>query len=698
MDDVLVFGRDQAEHDARLTAVLKRIESAGVTLNPDKCEFSRRKLIFLGHLIDGTGVQADPEKTSAIREMKPPTTVSELRRFMGMVNQLGKFSPNLAELTQPLRELLSKNCAWLWGPNQEHAFTQVKEELSKSTTLTLYDPQGELKLSADASSYGLGAVLLQKVDSDWKPVAFASRSMTETERRYAQVEKEALAITWACEKFSMYILGKRFQVETDHKPLVPLLGSKHLDSLPPRVLRFQLRLARFDYSIVHIPGKHMYTADTLSRAPSSASGDSTLEELAELAMEACVAHIPAGPERLQQDREAQNADPLCGLVIKYCRTSWPGKTQANEAIMPYWEARGELTLHEDLLLHGTQIVVPAAMQHETLNKLHAGHQGIERCRQRARISVWWPGLSSQIKEMISKCPHCSKEKIQRKEPLMPSSLPDYPWQKIGTDLFTLDGTTYLLTTDYFSRYPEVIKLTTTTSASIIAALKSIFSRYGIPEKVVSDNGPQYSSQEFSDFAREYGFQHVTSSPHFPQSNGHSERAVQTVKKLLKGSEDPYMALLSYRSTPLPWCGYSPAELLMGRCIRSNLPQTLHSLAPQWPYLETFRKLNSEAKQKQKYDYDIRHGTRPLPDIPNDTAVWVATDHNHSAGRVSGPANTPRSYLVDTDSGQVRRNRSHLTIRPDSQPSEQRNNDNHPSRSPIQTRIRTGTPIFPPERL
>lgn len=154
----------------------------------------------------------------------------------------------------------------------------------------------ELKLSADASSYGLGAVLLQKVDSDWKPVAFASRSMTDTERRYAQVEKEALAITWACEKFSMYILGKQFEVETDHKPLVPLLGSKHLDSLPPRVLRFRLRLARFDYSIVHIPGKHMYTTDTLSRAPSSASGDSTPEELAELAMEECVVHIPAGPE------------------------------------------------------------------------------------------------------------------------------------------------------------------------------------------------------------------------------------------------------------------------------------------------------------------------------------------------------------------------------------------------------------------
>ena len=155
---------------------------------------------------------------------------------------------------------------------------------------------------------------------------------------------------------------------------------------------------------------------------------------------------------------------------------------------------------------------------------------------------------------------------------MPSTLPAYPWQKIGTDLFALDGTMYLLAVDYFSRYPEVLKLTSTTSQSDINALKSLFSRYGIPEEVVSDNGLQYDSHEFAAFAKSYSFCHTTSSPHYPQSNGHAERAVQTIKKLLKGAEDPYLALLTYRSTPLPWCGLSPAELLMGRQIRSNLPQ------------------------------------------------------------------------------------------------------------------------------
>ena len=131
---------------------------------------------------------------------------------------------------------------------------------------------------------------------------------------------------------------------------------------------------------------------------------------------------------------------------------------------------------------------------------------------------------------------------------------------------SLNGATYIIASDYFSRYLEVIKLTTTTSSSVISALKSLFAKYGIPEEVVSDNGPQYASAEFCSFVKEYNFQHTTSSPHFPQSNGHAERAVQTAKRLLKNSKDQHMALLSYRSTPLPWCGLSPAQLLMGRQI------------------------------------------------------------------------------------------------------------------------------------
>ena len=206
--------------------------------------------------------------------MSTPQNVAEVRRFIGMANQLSKFIPNCANLLHPLTVLLSKKNVWTWGPSQEEAYTTLKDKLSKLTTLTLYNPAANIKLSADASSYRLGAVLLQDTNNEWQPEAYGSRTMTEMERRYAQIEKEALSLTWAAEKFSMYLLGRSFHMETDHKPLVPLLSTKSLDTLPPRVLRFRLRLMRYDFTIAYTPGKHLCIPDTLSRAPIPSSDDS----------------------------------------------------------------------------------------------------------------------------------------------------------------------------------------------------------------------------------------------------------------------------------------------------------------------------------------------------------------------------------------------------------------------------------------
>ena len=203
-------------------------------LNPSKCEIFRSSVKFLGHILDKQGVRADPDKTSAILKMESPKSVSDVRRFMGLVNQLGKFSPKIAEYSQAIRELLRSNRSWTWGPAQEESFSRIKEEFVKPTVLTHYNPQADTKVSADASSFGLGAVLMQKKGEHWIPVVYASRSLTD--RNYAQIEKEALAATWECEKFAMYILGRQFTIESDHKPL---LNEKHLDALPPRILRFR---------------------------------------------------------------------------------------------------------------------------------------------------------------------------------------------------------------------------------------------------------------------------------------------------------------------------------------------------------------------------------------------------------------------------------------------------------------------------
>ena len=231
---------------------------------------------------------------------------------MGMANQLGKFSPNLAELSQPLQELLSTKRVWSWGPPQEKSFTDIKQELTQPAVLCLYNPEAPMKCLQMILFMALVAVLLQQSDFTWKPVAYASRAMTETETRYAQIEKEALAVTWACERFSNYILGRTFQIESDRKPLIPLLNSKQLDNLPPRILRFRLHMARFDYIVQHAPRKLLYTADTLSPAPLDTEDEETTEFPVEMEafVDSVIQSLPATSQRLEIYRRAQAEDSV----------------------------------------------------------------------------------------------------------------------------------------------------------------------------------------------------------------------------------------------------------------------------------------------------------------------------------------------------------------------------------------------------
>jgi len=212
-------------------------------LNIQECEFSQGRLKFLGHIVDAQGVHADPEKTHAIGHFPTPTTVTELQRFMGMVNQLGKFVPGLADISAPLRQLLRKDIAWHWDEAQQRAFQRVKEKLASPEILAHYNPNCQTVIAADASSTGLGAVLLQTQDNGQRrPICYISRSLSDAERNYAVIEKETLTLTWARERLEEYVLGLRFTLETDHKPLVQLLTTTGLSKLPPRILRFRLRM------------------------------------------------------------------------------------------------------------------------------------------------------------------------------------------------------------------------------------------------------------------------------------------------------------------------------------------------------------------------------------------------------------------------------------------------------------------------
>ena len=299
-----------------------------------------------------------------------------------------------------------------------------------------------------------------------------------------------------------------------------------------------MRMMRFLFSINHVPGKCLIVADTLSRAPLSEE-KSDLQDEADAFVKYVIQSIPVTESRLDEIRLQQRQDNVCQLLVKYCRLGWPDRSQLTEATRPYFPVADELSVEEGLLLRGCRIVIPTSMRQDILERLHSGHQGIVKCHARARQSVWWPGLSGQLQELVTKCQVCTKERPQNAEPLVPSELPELPFQRVGTDLFEWEKRTYLLVVDYYSRYIEIAPLNRT-AVDVIMHMKSIFARHGIPEVVMSDNGPQYACEAFEEFAREYHFRHITSSPKYPQSNGEAERAVKTVKSLLKKEADPYL--------------------------------------------------------------------------------------------------------------------------------------------------------------
>jgi hypothetical protein len=285
-------------------------------------------------------------------------------------------------------------------------------------------------------------------------------------------------------------------------------------------------------------------------------------------------HFRSPTSLIDKVLSASATDDAIPTVITMCTAGWTDDVDAvPPAVRPYWFSRDQLSVQGGLLLHGARVVVPSSLRRETLTALHAdGHLGVDKCRAKARASIWWPKIGADIGRFVSSCLTCLHWARDRAEPLLSTPLPDLPWQQVATDLFELDGRHFIVVVDYYSRFFELTQLKSQTSDDVIKAMKNIFARHGIPMLCVSDGGPCYRSAEFQTFASTYGFQHRMSSPRFSQANGAAERAVQTAKSLLRRADDQFLALLAYRTTPIV-DGYSPAQLLMGRQLRSTVPTT-----------------------------------------------------------------------------------------------------------------------------
>ena len=651
-DDVIVHGRTEQEHDDNLRNLMETSRKHGLVFNSSKCTVRAPQITFFGAVYDQDGTHPDPDKVASIKCIPSPTSKTQLQEFLGMVTYMSSFIPRLSDLTADLRALLKQDVDFIWTASHEAAFQKVKDSVCTNVSLAYYDTTKSTTIQVDASLKGLGAALIQ----DGRPVAFASKSLSETEGRYANIEREMLAVVFGCERFHTYIYGQPFMVESDHKPL-EMIQLKSLSAAPPRLQRMLLRLQNYNVHIKYKPGSQMLLADGLSRLPSPNNTHIDLDINIHFAQ--------FTTEKVSETRRATTADPVMTALQQTITKGWPDRMkQLRSELRPYWAYRDELSVSDGIVMKGESIVIPKSMQQAMMARIHEGHQGIEKCRLRAKHVVYWPSLQQDIINTVGSCQTCQTyQRSNTREPLISHEIPTSPWQVVGTDLFQLDGVQYLIITDYKSKFPFIRKMPLQcTSSAVITASKQIFSEHGIPKTVVSDNGPHYSSAEYAQFASDWEFEHTTSSPHYPQSNGHVERSIQTVKRTMRKAKasgaDIHKALLCLRTTPIDDHIPSPAQMLYNRRVRDSMPFSAQDDTPD----RTCRLLDKQNKQKKHYD---RRATL-LPSLRQGQHI---TWQDQATGKWA-PATVlkkdpqPRSYHIQTPNGSVfRRNRKHLRTMP-----------------------------------
>ncbi|KAI7806716.1 hypothetical protein IRJ41_010699 [Triplophysa rosa] len=588
LDDILLTGRDDQEHLSILEQVLQRLEECGLRLKRGKCKFLEKEVNFLGHKVDATGIHPVPEKVQAVQDARTPTSVSELKAYLGLLNFYNRFLPNLSTLLAPLHRLLKKEVNWSWKEEQEKAFKKSKELLQSNRVLVHYDEKKDLILSCDASAYGVGAVLAHRMpDGTERPIGFVSRTLSMAEKNYSQLEKEGLAVVFGVKKFHKYLYGRKFVICTDHKPLLSLLNE--LKAVPqmasPRIIRWAVMLGAYEYVISYRAGKDNGNADALSRFP-----------------------VPVISEKEIKEEHVLMVDSLVNSVLsrvrEYVLKGWPDHSNSNE-FAPYKQRQQELSVQDGCVLWGARIVIPEQGRSGLLEQLHQSHPGMSRMKGLARSYLWWPNLDADIEGRVKDCTVCQEQrKAPVGAPLHPWEWPRQPWRRVHMDYAgPVLGKMFFILIDAHSKWIEAYPVPSATTATTLECLRNSFSTHGIPEMMVSDNAQCFVSEASKAFMSRNGIMHVTSAPYHPSSNGLAELAVQTFKELMKKSSGNTIetkvsrALFSYRITPQTTTGLSPAEMMMGRKLRC----TLDKIHPDF----TSKMEGKQQVQKEYHDQRVR---------------------------------------------------------------------------------------------
>ncbi len=577
-DDILITGQNSNDHLKSLHTVLSTLEERGLRVKSHKCIFFAKTITYLGLRIDANGVSTVDDKVQGVLEAPLPTNVSELRSFLGTVNYYASFIPDLSTKLAPLNKLLQNNIEWNWSEKCTKAFDVIKNCLCSAPVLAHYNPKLPLVIATDASPVGVAAVLSHRYpDNSERPIAYASRTLTVSEKNYSQIDREALGIIFGIKKFNEYVFGRHFTLVSDNRPLTHIFAPhKATPSIAAaRIQRWAVFLGAHKYTIEHRPASKHTNVDGLSRLPVHVRTKDKTDTNIHF-----VCNINTLPITSDQIIKESQKDPTLSKVMLYVKNGWENADEIDTKLQPYYRRKNELNLINGVLTYGTRVVIPLKYRDQIMDVLHEGHLGTVKMKSVARCYVYWPNIDEQIEQKCSGCEGCcTVRKMPTSAPLHPWVYPAQPWRRLHIDYAgPFLNRMFLVVVDANTKWPEVAVMKHATTLTTINALRSMFARFGLPDQIVSDNGSQFTSNEFKMFLESNGIKQITSATYHPATNGLAERFVQTLKNSFKASKsteatinkDLATFLLAYRNAQHSTTAASPATLLLGRQVRTRL--------------------------------------------------------------------------------------------------------------------------------
>ena len=534
LDDVIIASKTTREHLDTLSQVLSRFAKAGLKLKLSKCSFLKRQISFLGHRVDREGIHTLDDKIRAVCKFPTPTNVDQIRSFIGLAGFYRQFIQGFSQIAQPLTALLKKDVPFIWSDHQEKAFLSLKHVLCQAPVLAFPDFSRDFTLCTDASSSGLGAVLMQPDhDGKMRAIAFASRLLNKAELNYSVTHKESLAVVWALRHFRDLILGYRIHVLTDHYAVTELFKG---NSLTGKFARWQLTVQEFNPSFSYIPGKSNTVADALSR------------NVAHVSLLTDTQSLPT----LEEIKTHQRTDPFCSSLI-YFLESGDASNLPKMNMSPL-----SFTLKEDVLyksenvpsddesLHNvSQLVIPNSLVEVILFHIHdsplAGHPGKDRSFRQAQRAYFWPTMRKDITRHCLLCRSCAQHRpsIHFESKNLAYPIPHAPWDSLSVDILKLplteNGFQYLLVCiDSFSRFTILVPLKNKSAQSVAQAIISeVICKYASPRVLLSDNGSEFNNEILRAVCESFQIKKCNIIAYAPQANGKVERANRRILDILR---------------------------------------------------------------------------------------------------------------------------------------------------------------------